>query len=298
MLTKIDRGILYMLAGALISALNGALTKVLAEYMSAMEIVFFRSIIGVVIILYALKHTAPTLPGGKFYMLISRGVYGILAMILYFYTIKVIPLGEAITLNSTSPLFGSILAFYLLQEHLNKRTILALVIGFFGIVFIVKPFGMMISYEHFLGILGGFFAAAAYTTIKKIKDIYDARIIVLSFSAVGTLLPGLFFLIAPYIEAPESISFLFPEFIMPSTMYVWFLIVMIALISTLSQWLITKAYSTSNVSIIGVISYTIIPFSIAFGWMLGDPLPDALTYLGIGFIVVGGVLVGMKKKEN
>ena len=285
-----------MLASALVSALNGAFTKVLAEYMSPLEMVFFRSIIGVVIILYALKHTAPTLQGGKFYMLVSRGVYGILAMILYFYTIKVIPLGEAITLNSTSPLFGSILAFYLLHERLDKRTILALVIGFFGIIFIVKPFGMAISYAHFLGILGGFFAAAAYTTIKKIKDIYDARVIVLSFSAIGTLLPGLFFLIAPYYEAPESISFLFPEFIMPSTLYVWFLVVCIALISTLSQWLITKAYSASNVSIIGVISYTIIPFSIAFGWMLGDAMPDALTYLGISLIIVGGILVGIKKK--
>jgi len=205
-------------------------------------------------------------------------------------------LGQAITLNSTSPLFGSILAFYLLHERLDKRTILALVIGFFGIIFIVKPFGMAISYAHFLGILGGFFAAAAYTTIKKIKDIYDARVIVLSFSAIGTLLPGLFFLIAPYYEAPESISFLFPEFIMPSTLYVWFLVVCIALISTLSQWLITKAYSASNVSIIGVISYTIIPFSIAFGCMLGDAMPDALTYLGISLIIVGGILVGIKKK--
>jgi len=88
-----------MLASALVSALNGAFTKVLAEYMSPLEMVFFRSIIGVVIILYALKHTAPTLQGGKFYMLVSRGVYGILAMILYFYTIKVIPLVEARTLN-------------------------------------------------------------------------------------------------------------------------------------------------------------------------------------------------------
>lgn len=295
MLTKIDIGILYMLAGALISALNGALTKVLVEHISALEIVFFRSLIGVFIILYALKHTAPTLKGGKFLMLISRGVYGILAMILYFYTIKVIPLGEAITLNSTSPLFGAILAFYLLHEHLDKKTILALLIGFLGVILIVKPFGMMISYEHFLAILGGFFAAAAYTTIKRIKDYYDARVIVLSFSIIGTLIPGVFFLVAHFFEAPESIGFLFPKFIMPSTLYVWFLIAMIALISTLSQWLITKAYSTSHVSIIGVISYTIIPFSIAFGWMLGDPLPDAFTYLGISFIIIGGILVGMKK---
>ena len=72
---------------------------------------------------------------------------------------------------------------------------------------------------------------------------------------------------------------------------------LMALVSTLSQWLLTKAYSASNVSIIGVISYTNIPFSIGFGWMLGDALPDALTYMGIGLIILGGVLVGMSKKK-
>jgi len=293
-LKTIDKGILYMLLGALISALNGALSKILADDMSAMEIVFFRNIIGVALILYALKHTPPTLSGGKWYLLIVRGLFGFSAMILFFYTITTIPLGEAITLNKTSPLFVTILAFYLLNEKLSKRTVLALLIGFLGVVFIVKPVGMSISYEHFLGVLGGFFAAAAYTTIKKIKDIYDSRVIVLSFVGVGTLMPALFFLLAPYVTPPESLAFLFPTFTYPDRAEIWGLIVFMAFISTLSQWLLTKAYSASNLSVIGVISYTNIPFAIGFGWALGDAMPDTLTYIGIGLIILGGFLVSKK----
>ena len=287
-----------MLIGALISALNGAIAKVLADDLSAMEIVFFRNLIGVMIILYSLKHTPPKLKGSKFHMLITRGLFGFTAMILFFYTITIIPLGEAITLNKTSPLFVTILAYYLLKERLNKATIFAVIIGFLGIILITKPFGVNISYEHFLGILGGFFAAAAYTTIKKIKDIYDARVIVLSFVGIGSLLPAIFFLIAPYIEAPKSIEFLFPTFTLPSTLWIWFLILFMAVISTISQWLLTKAYSLSNVSIIGVISYTNIPFAIGFGWMLGDKFPDFYTFLGIGLIILGGLLVGRAKKDT
>jgi len=297
MLANIDRGVLYMLAGAFISALNGSLTKILSADMSAMEIVFFRNIIGVLLILYALKHTPAKLSGGKWYLLITRGILGFLAMILFFYTITVIPLGEAITLNKTSPLFVTLLAYYLLHEHLSKQTLLALLIGFLGVVFIVKPFGMSISYEHFLGVLGGFFAAAAYTTIKKIKDIYDARVIVLSFVGMGTILPALSFLIYPYLDVPESLSFLFVAFSLPDTLYLWSLILFMAFISTLSQWLLTKAYSASNLSIIGVISYTNIPFAIGFGWLLGDSFPDLLTYVGIALIILGGILVGKKKKS-
>ena len=284
-----------MLGSALISALNGALAKILSEDMSALEIVFFRNMIGVALILYALKHTPPKLSGGKIHLLFTRGLFGFSAMILFFYTITTIPLGEAITLNKTSPLFVAILAYYLLGEHLSKKTAVALFIGFLGVVLITKPFDMSISYEHLLGVLGGFFAAAAYATIKKIKDIYDSRIIVLSFVGVGTLLPALLFLIAPHIDVPQRLAFLFPEFMVPHTLYLWMLIIFMAIISTLSQWLLTKAYSASNLSIIGVISYTNIPFAIGFGFLLGDAFPDTLTFMGIGLIVVGGILVSQKK---
>ena len=285
-----------MLGSALISALNGALTKILSEDISALEIVFFRNIIGVFIVLYALKHTPAKLTGGKIYMLFTRGLFGFMAMILFFYTISVIPLGEAITLNKTSPFFVTLLAYFLLHEHLSRRTLFALLIGFLGVIFITKPFGMSFSYAHFLGILGGFFAAAAYTTIKKIKDIYDSRVIVLSFVSIGSLLPALLFLTAPFIQAPEPLAFLFPKFIMPNTLHVWLLIVFMAFISTLSQWLLTKAYSASNLSIIGVVSYTNIPFAIGFGTLLGDKFPNIPTFIGIGLIVLGGILVSVKKK--
>jgi len=294
MLRKTDSGIFFMLGSALISAFNGAITKMLSEDISALEIVFFRNFIGIFIILYALKHTPPKLTGGKIHLLFTRGFFGFMAMILFFYTITVIPLGEAITLNKTSPFFVTILAFFLLRERLELRTLFALFVGFMGVILIVKPFGLTFSYAHFLGILGGFFAAAAYTTIKKIKDIYDSRVIVLSFVGVGTLMPALLFVLAPFINAPHALAFLFPKFILPDRMSVWLLIGVMALISTLSQWLLTKAYSAKNLSIVGVISYTNIPFAIGFGTLLGDTFPDMMTFAGIGLIIFGGILVSTK----
>lgn len=295
-LTRMDRGILFMLLSALISALNGAIAKVLSQDFSALEIVFYRNLLGVLIILYTLKHTGPSLKGGKFHLLFLRGVFGASAMVLFFYTITVIPLGEAITLNKTSPFFVSILAFYLMKEHLSKRAVAALFIGFVGIVFITKPFGLSISYAHFLGIMGGFFAAAAYATIKKIKDIYDTRVIMLSFMGVGTLFPLVLFILSLWVKnPPEYLAFLFTGISWHSEVHLWLLVLFMALISTVSQWLLTKAYSFSKASIIGVISYTNIPFAIGFGWMLGDAFPDVLTFTGIGLIVLGGILVSKTK---
>jgi len=293
-LKRSESGVLFMLASALISAFNGAITKILAQDISALEIVFFRNLFGIFLILYALKHTPPKRSGAKLHLLLLRGFLGFSAMILFFYTITVIPLGEAITLNKTSPFFVSVLAFFLLKEQLTPRVIFALFIGFAGTVLITKPFGLHFTYVHFLGILGGFFAASAYTTIKKIKEIYDSRIIVLSFVGMGTLLPGILFVAAHFVTPPAAFSFLFPHFIMPVGMKIWVLIVLMGIISTLSQWFLTKAYSAKNLSVVGVVSYTNIPFAIGFGWMLGDAFPDIWTLMGIGFIIIGGILVSKK----
>ncbi len=291
MLSKVDRGVLFMLVSALISALNGAIAKVLSDDISALEIVFFRNLLGVLFLLMMLKHTPTKLPGGQLHLLVLRGLFGFSAMILFFYTITTIPLGIAITLNKTSPLFVSVLAFFLLQEHLDKKGIMALLVGFVGVLLITKPIGLTFSYEYFLGILGGFFAAAAYTTIKKIKHIYDARVIVLSFMTTGAVLPLLLFIVAPYIDAPQALSFLFVDFHLPGSYKLWALILAMGIISTISQWLLTKAYSLSRAGIIGVVSYTNIPFAIGFGVMLGDAFPDFWAFCGIGLIILGGLLV-------
>lgn len=289
--TNTDRGVLYMLLSALISALNGAVAKIMGEELSALEIVFFRNLIGVAIVLAMLRHTPPSLPGGKPHLLLLRGLFGFSAMILFFYTVTVIPLGEAITLNKTSPLFVSVLAFFLLKERLGRYGVAALLIGFSGVLLISKPTGMLMGYEHFLGLLGGFFAAAAYATIKTIRHIYDTRVIVLSFMGVGTLAPLLLFALAPFITAPESLDFLFPKFVWPASLTIWGLIGFMALTSTLSQWLLTKAYSFSKAGIIGAVSYSNIPFAVGFGFMLGDAFPDLYVWLGIIMIILAGLLV-------
>ena len=285
-LNTIDKGVLFMLLSALIGALNGAVAKFLSQSMDPIEIVFYRNLIGVLIVLYSFKKFSVSIDTSKLHLLILRGVFGALAMVLFFYTIGTIPLGEAVVLNNTSPFFVTILAYYLMKETITLRIFFALIIGFIGIVFIMKPFGVEISIEHIFGVLGGFFAACAYATIKKIKDIYDARVIMLSFMGIGVLIPLALFLFTPYVH-----------FKIHTDIFIWALIVFMAIISTASQWFLTRAYSISQASIIGVVSYLNIPFAIGFGVILGDSLPDLYTFLGIVLIVIGGILVSKKSSK-
>ncbi|WP_419765054.1 MAG: DMT family transporter [Arcobacter sp.] len=282
-LKSMDRGALFMLISALLGALNGAVAKLLSQSIDPLEIVFYRNLLGFIIILLTLKKFSVTIDTSKLHLLFLRGFFGAVAMVLFFYTIATIPLGEAVVLNKTSPFFVTILAYYLMKETISLRTFFALIIGFLGVLFIMKPFGIEISLEHILGVLGGFFAAAAYATIKRIKDIYDARVIMLSFMGVGMLIPLALSLFTPLVTLQLYTN--------PT---IWLLLGLMAVISTTSQWFLTRAYSISKASIIGVVSYANIPFAIGFGVMLGDLMPDMYTFIGIVLIVVGGILVSKK----
>ena len=282
-LKSIDTGIFFMLMSAMLGSLSGAVAKVLSDTMDPLEIVFYRNFLGVIIILYSFKKASVSFDISKSHLLFLRGLFGTIAMVLYFYTIATIPLGEAVILNKTSPFFVTILAYYLMKESISTNTIFALIIGFLGVFFVIQPFDFEISTGHILGVLGGFFAAAAYATIKKIKDIYDARVIMLSFMGIGTILPLLVFLFTPYAEFKVHTGF-----------FVWSMIAFMAILSTASQWFLTRAYSLSKASIIGVIGYSSIPFAVGFGIMLGDSIPGMLTFLGIGLIALGGFLVSKK----
>ncbi len=287
-----DKGVIFMFFSTLLSAVNGAVAKILADDLNALEIVFFINLFGIVFILITLKHTPTISKGGKPFLLLCRGLFGFTAMFLFFYTITIIPLGEVVTLNKTSPLFVAILAFFLLGEKLAPKGIIALFLGFFGVAMITKPFGIMIGFDHFLGLLSGFFAAAAYTTIRKIKDVYDSRTIVLSFMIVGVVIPILLFVVAPF-YVPKSLEFIIEPFIMPSSLQIWGLLLIAGITATISQWLLTLAYSSSSTyaGIIGIVSYALIPFSIFFGTLLGDKIPDTFTFIGIGFIIFSGLLI-------
>ncbi len=285
-----DKGVIFMFLSALLSAITGGAAKMLGDDLSALEIVFFRNLFGVIFILVALKHTPTTSKGGKPLLLLYRGLFGFTALFLFFYTITSIPLGEAITLNKTSPLFVAILAFFLLGEKLSLKGIVALFLGFFGVAMITKPFGISIGLAHFLGLLGGFFAACAYTTIRKIKDTYDSRTIVLSFMSVGVIIPLFLFTLAHF-YIPKSLEFILVPFIMPTSWEVWTLLFVIGITATISQWLLTLAFSSSNAGIIGIVSYSNIPFAIFIGTLLGDNIPDIFTFVGIGLIIISGLMI-------
>ena len=292
-MNKLNNGVKYMLIASFSFAIMGAFAKLASQSMSSLEVVFFRSLFGVVIIGYAVYKKPMTHSGGKPFLLLFRGTIGFLALLAYFYNIANIPLGDAVTFSKTSPIFTAIFAWLFLKEKLSFSAWLAVFIGFGGILLITQPTGIGFSKYDVLGIFSGVGAALAYTSVRELRNYYDTRAIVLSFTLVGSIGPIILFLLSKYFYIYE-LDFMLGEFVLPQGI-VWIYIIGVGLLGTLSQFFMTKAYAETKAGIVGAVSYTNIVFSILFGVLLGDTFPDFITSSGIILIILSGIMVDRAK---
>jgi len=286
-----------MLLASFSFAFMGGFAKVVSQTLPPVEVTFFRNIFGVVLVGLSIWKVPLKQTGGKPLLLLFRGSMGFAALLAYFYIMAHIPLGEAVTYNKTSPIFVAIFAYLFLNEKLHKSALLAIVIGFVGIVLVAQPEGGSFDKYDILGIFSGIGAALAYTSIRELRKYYDTRAIVMSFMGVGTVAPLLLMLATPYVEVSEEFDWMFAVFVMPQGLE-WVYVIAVGLFATMSQLLMTKAYELTKAGIVGTISYSNIVFAVIIGVILGDSIPDIWTTLGIILVIISGLIVALPKGKK
>ena len=285
-----------MLLASLSFALMGGFAKVLGQILPPVEVTFFRNIFGVVIVGLSIYKIPLKQKGGRPFLLLFRGSMGFAALLAYFYIMAHIPLGEAVTYNKTSPIFVAIFAYLFLNEKLHKSALFAIVLGFIGIVLVAQPQGGSFDKYDVLGIFSGIGAALAYTSIRELREYYDTRAIVMSFMGVGTVAPLALMLMTPFVTVSSDFDWIFAKFVMPQGIE-WGYVTAVGITATISQLLMTKAYELTKAGIVGTISYTNIVFAVIIGTMLGDPLPNIWTILGIILVITSGLMVALAKER-
>ncbi len=281
-----------MLIASFSFAIMGSMVKELEDEMNSVEIVFFRNIFSVIVILFSIYKYPLKQKGGRFMLLLFRGFIGFMALLMFIYCIVHLSITEAMTFSRTAPIFTSIFAFIFLKEIMNKKAWLGVFIGFIGILFITKFTGENLSKLDYLGILSGLGAGLAYTSIRELSKYYESRSIVLSFTLIGVIFPIIFMSLAPFIQT-NTFDFIISPFIAPTPKSYIFIFIL-GLSALIAQMFMTKAYQLNKAGIIGAISYSDIVFATIISLVVGYKVPDLLSYVGVGFIVFSGVLVSWR----
>ena len=282
-----------MLLAALGFSLMGGSAKLLKESFNAGQLVFFRNLVGLAVLLVSFSVRPPINKGGKFHWLIFRGLMGTTALYTLLYCILHIPLGTAMTYNLTSALFIAIFSFFLFREYHGRVILFAVLLGFAGMVFIYKPAIHFPWYYHAAGLLSGITSALAYITVGRLYQYYDARIIVSSFILTGVLVPLIFMLIKNIFHLPADDVF-FIDWRWPQDIE-WLYISTLGLFALFGQYFVTRAYGADKAGIVSAVSYANIIFSVFIGMALGDAFPNLMSWGGIFCIISGGIIISLVK---
>jgi drug/metabolite transporter (DMT)-like permease len=273
---------LWMLVAAFGFAIMGALVKVGAHKFNSAELVFYRSVFGLVFIyLYIFAKKLP-LKTPVLTKQMSRALVGLASLVLFFYAIAHLPLATAITLNYTSALFLAIFMPFFLHEKPKPILYGTVLLGFVGVVLLLKPiFNQSDMLAGILGLLSGMGAALAYIHVKQLGKLNepDWRT-VFYFTFVSTIASGMWI----------SFAWIFKQNFTTLTLADIPTLLGLGLSATIAQLAMTRAYRTGHTLIVASLAYTTVIFASLFGvifWQESLSLPE---YFAIGIIILSGII--------
>ncbi|MGE5161713.1 MAG: DMT family transporter [Betaproteobacteria bacterium] len=270
---------LWMLVASVLFSVMGACVKLAGRHYGVTEILFYRSLIGAAC-LFAFAHfrgmsLATPLAG----LHLSRGIVGTAAVFLWFYATTVLPLGTALTLNYTSPLFLALIVMGVAMRssaRVDWPLMAAVGVGFVGVLLVLQPnFAPGQAVGAAAGLFSGVLSAVAYWQVKALGERGEPEWrVVFYFSLTGAILGGLGSLALGFTEhTPAGAG----------------LLLVIGIATLLAQLAMTRAYGQGRTETAASLQFSAVVFASFLGVTLFDDEIPLVGWAGIAVIVASGI---------
>ncbi|MBB1635370.1 DMT family transporter [Cupriavidus sp. UME77] len=280
---------LWMLFAAFAFSLMGVGVKLASEIYATGEIVFYRSVIGVIIMWTVLASSGTSVRTPHMAMHIKRSLFGVTALLLWFTSITMLPLATAMTLNYMSPVWIALIlgagAALTGTGGADRKLIGAILMSFGGVICLLQP-----SVGHnqltggLIGLISGMFTALAYVEVRQLGQLGEPEgRIVFYFSAVGMVV-GLAWML----------------YTGPST-HTWRgagLLLAIGILATLGQTAMTRAYKRGNTLLTANLQYAGIVFSSLWGMIVWRDQLNWLSWVGMALIIASGIATTLTRARE
>lgn len=275
---------LWMLLAAVLFATMGVCVKFASEHFHALDIVFYRGLVGVVVLGLVMKQQRVAFRSPVPMMHFWRSLVGVVSLVGWFYSIGQLPLATAVTLNYTSSVW---IATFLLGGAVlfNQRSLsstqtplmFTIVLGFVGVALVLRPTlsaGQLVG--GMVGLLSGMFAALAYLQVASLARTGEPDSRTVWYFSLGSVLAGG---LGMLVLGGTAWSGWHTLWLLP-----------IGLLALGGQLCMTRAYASGATLVVANLQYTGIVFASLYGvWIFGDRI-DAFAVLGIGLIIASGVV--------
>jgi drug/metabolite transporter (DMT)-like permease len=266
---------MLLCGSSLLFAATGAAVKLASPSVSNEMAVFFRSFFGLIVLIpWLVRGGLGGLRTAYPRQQVTRALAGLAAMYCFFYAIAHLPLAEAMLLNYSSPLFIPFIAWLWLGEPIPEGIGWAIGVGFIGICLILKPGVGFFSPAAVVGLLSAVLTATAMVAIRGLARHEPTTRIVFYFGVVCSVASAPALLWGWQTPSARALA----------------LLVLVGVLATSGQLLLTRAYALAPAARIGPFTYSTVVFAALFGWLLWDEVPDGLSVVGAALVFAAGVL--------
>jgi drug/metabolite transporter (DMT)-like permease len=298
-----NKGILYIILSGLSFLIVNFFVKVLGsgpeqelfpglQKFPAHELVLARSIVSFAISYYIIRKRKLPVLGYNRKWLFIRGIAGMIALTIFFYSIHHLPIAIASTIQYLAPVFTVIFAMLILKEKVAKLQWIFILLAFCG-VGIIGLNNLIAADQHVtldytwlgLGIVSAAFSGIAYTAIIKLKPTDTPINIVIYF---------------PMLSLPIMTIWCLFDFTMPQGIE-WLILLTIGIFTQIAQVLMTKALHEGSASLITPFQYLGAIYAAIMGLFIFDERLSWVVYLGIFLILFGVVtnaLIKVRKRNK
>ena len=276
------QGALFMTAAAFCFSVMNVFVRLAAEELHPMEVAFFRNFFALALMLPWLARAGlGALRTERIKLHLLRSFFALLTMITWFSALALLPLGEAVALNFTVPLFATAGAALILGEVVRARRWSATFVGLLGALIILRPGFVELRPEMALPILAALCMASASLVVKSLSRTERASTIVFYMNLFLTplsLVPALFVWQWP---SWETLAYL----------------VGLGGVGTAAHLLLTLAYTKADASAVVPFDYARLPFVAVIAFFLFGEVPDLWTWVGAAVIAASAIYIARREAK-
>ncbi|WP_026374621.1 DMT family transporter [Aestuariibacter salexigens] len=255
-------GALCLIVAEALFAGVGAMVKHLSESLTQTQLVFFRNLAAMLVMLpWILRGGRTLIHTDKFPLHLFRASTGLIAMYCFFYVLANMPLAPAMMALLIAPFIVPLIARVWLKETISIKTLVAMMIGFVGAALVLNPGSEGINIFIVLAVLCACLVATTKCTIRKLTDSEPSLRIVGYFTGISTIIS--FF---PMLWDWQPIS-----------LHNTGLLAIMGVFAAVGQVLMTRAFRLASPVKIGLLTYTSVIFAAMLGYLLWqEPISTGL----------------------
>ena len=276
-------GISCMIAGMFCLSVNDVLVKGLTRNFPIWEIIFFRAFSGVLISLalvawFGWEKLKTKKPIGHF----IRAFSSVACVVFYFFGIKFLLLSENQAIVHVAPIIATILAIPILKEKLGIHRMFAVILGFIGVLIIVKPGSGLFKIESLLPLIAATFMACSYLATRFLMST-ESSIAIVFYYSFSLLITTLIF---------------FPnDFIFPSLLDL-IPLMFLGVMGSLGHYFLALSAKNAEVMVITPFEYSSFIFVTIMAYIFYNEIPGISIIIGVVLIILSGVYIVYREQQK